>query len=62
MDFGRPETVTLLELEESILDALEDLSNSTRKMVLRLEISLKTVWKILKNLLYTYHIQRIQLY
>jgi hypothetical protein len=62
MGGGRPETITTPELEEAILDAIEeDPSNSIRKIALQLEVSSKTVWKVLKrNLLYPYHIQRVQ--
>lgn len=59
---GRAETVTTPELEEAVLHAIEeDPSNSTRKIAVQLEVSPKTVWKVLKrNLLYPYHIQRVQ--
>lgn len=59
---GRPTTVDTPELEEAILDEIEENpSLSTRKIALQLEVSPTTVWKVLKrNLLYPYHIQRVQ--
>lgn len=59
---GRPLSVRTAELEEQILDVVEDSPGiSTRKIAADMNISGKTVWKILKeNLLYPYHIQRVQ--
>lgn len=59
---GKPNTVRTVELEENVLDMIEeDPSTSTRKISNTLNVSNKTVWKILKdNLLYPYHMQRVQ--
>lgn len=58
---ARPQTVTP-EMEEQVLNEIEENSTtSTRNIAQTLQISHTTVWKILKrNLLYPYHIQRVQ--
>lgn len=59
---GRPRTVRTPQLEEQTLRIIDDHpETSTRKIALQLNVSSKTVWDILKeNLLYPYHIQRVQ--
>lgn len=59
---GRPRTVRTVQLEENVLNMVEeDPSTSTRKISNELNVSSGTVWHILReNLLYPYHIQRVQ--
>lgn len=59
---GRPRTTRTLDLEESVLQAVEDdPSSSTRRIASAEGADHSTVWRILKsNLLYPYHVQRVQ--
>lgn len=59
---GRPATVTTVQTEQRILDAVEaDPSTSVRRLSHEEGVSKTSVWRILKSqLLYPYHIQRVQ--
>lgn len=59
---GVHQTVRTLELEEGILHEIEENpATSTRKIATTFNVSHFLVWKILiENLLYPYHIQRVQ--
>lgn len=59
---GRPRVIMTQQLEEAILQAVEDdPSTSTRRLSLQFNISHQSVWRVLHvNLLYPYHIQRVQ--
>lgn len=59
---GRAMTIRTVQLEQNVLDMIEeDPGSSTRKIANTLNVSHWTVWKILKdNMLYPYHIQRVQ--
>jgi Transposase. len=59
---GRPRTIMTPQLEEAILQEVEaNPSSSTRRLSEQFNISHQSVWRVLHtNLLYPYHIQRVQ--
>lgn len=61
-DNGRPRTAATPQVEENVLNEIEEnRTTSTRKIGLNVNVSSSTVFRILKNnLLYPYHIQRVQ--
>jgi hypothetical protein len=61
-DWGRPRSTRTLQLEEAILLSVnDDPSASTRQVAATINVDHMTVWrKLHENLMYPYHLQRVQ--